>query len=104
VTQAKTYAVVSAAEAAEAVYPYVYVNDDGDVRELHLAERQYLEAPFSPFDGGRPYVKGSFDARDGWGSIEGFCHRSKVPRDLSIAAASAEDPNPPMTKASTLHD
>jgi len=98
VPEAKTYAVVSPAEARAAQYPYVYVNDDGSVRELHASERQYLEEAFSPFDGGRPYVKGSFDARDGWGSIKGFCQRSEVPGDLLIAPAPAEDPSPPMTK------
>jgi hypothetical protein len=93
----KPLPVVSADEARRSPYPYVYVNGDGSVRELHEAERSYLEEPFSPFDSGRPYVKTSFDDRDGWGSIQGFCRRSHVPPQLPVAAAPAEDPNPPMT-------
>ena len=27
-------------------YPFVFVEDDGSVRELHAAERLYLETPF----------------------------------------------------------
>src|ERR1700735_5767327 len=75
----KAYAVVSADEAAHDSYPYAFVNDDGSARELHAAEREYLERPFIPFDGGCPYVKSAFDARDGWGSVKGFLQRSKLP-------------------------
>jgi hypothetical protein len=97
--QLRAHAIVSAAEAELVPYPYVYVNDDGTVRELHADERQYLEKPFPPTDGGRPHVKSAFTARDGWGSIQGFCRRSKVPRNLTVAPAPANDPNPPMGKA-----
>ena len=84
--------VVSASEAAQIPYPYVYVNPDGTVRELHPKERQYLETPFHPADGARPYVKPSYDARNGWGDIEGFCPRSAIPEELRVSEAPAEDP------------
>jgi len=93
------YAVVSPAEAFQNPYPYVHVNADGTVRELHLTECRYLETLFSPYDGARPRVKNSFGDRDGWGSIEGFCHRSQIPNVLSISAAPTENPNPPMSNA-----
>jgi hypothetical protein len=93
------HAVVSAAAAQLVPYPYIYVNDDGTARELHAAERQYLESIFPSSDGSRPYVKRMFYARDGWGSIQGFCRRSKLPRDLLVAPAPATNPNPPMTNA-----
>jgi hypothetical protein len=57
VTQSRGYAVVSADEAAQDPYPYIFVNDDGTARELHAAERAYLEQTFLPFDGGRPTSK-----------------------------------------------
>ena len=96
--QSKMYAVVSATEGVQDPYPYTFVNHDGTARELHAAERQYLEQPFLPTDGGRPYVKSTFDARDGWGSVKGFVHRSKLPDDLFVAPAPANNPNPPMSK------
>ncbi len=98
-TQARKYSVVSPSEAKESPYPYVYVNDDGTVRELHEAERKYLEEPFSPYDGARPNVKGDIEARDGWGSVAGYCHRSAIPLNLQIANAPLEDPFRPMSKA-----
>lgn len=91
-------AVVSATEAALTPYPYTFVNDDGTARELHETERQYLEKPFIPGDGARPYVKSAFDARDGWGSVRGFLHRSKLPDGLFVAPMPASDPNPPMSE------
>src|SRR5689334_767250 len=63
------FVIVSSDEAKSEPYPYVYVNDDGSVRELHPSERIYLETSFSPFDGARPYTKDSYVMKDGWGSI-----------------------------------
>jgi hypothetical protein len=91
------HAVVSAAAARLVPYPYVYVNDDGTVRELHAAERQHLEARFPSSDGARPSVKSTFHARDGRGGLRGFCRRSKVPRDVLVAPAPATSPNPPLS-------
>ena len=83
-------------------YPYIFVNDDGSARELHAAERAYLEQGCIPFDGGRPYVKNSFAAHDGWGSVKGFLERSKFPNGLFVASAPANNPNPPMNNADHL--
>ena len=44
-------------------------------------------------------MKSTFDAPNGWGSVKGFLHRSKLPDGLSVAAAPANNPNPPMSKA-----
>ena len=100
--QSKAYAVVSADEAAQDPYPYVFVNADGTARELHAAEREYLERPFIPFDGGRPYVKSTFDARDGWESVKGFLHRSKLPAGHFVAPAPANNPSPPLSKVDQI--
>jgi hypothetical protein len=63
---------------------YVYVNQDGSVRELALDEREYLSETFGPGDGGRPYVKLFYGSRDGWGSVSWFLARTQVPRRLQI--------------------
>ena len=87
-------AVVSPEEAKQQPYPYVYVNANRPVRELHDAERQYLEQPFSPFDGGRPYIKHSFESLDGWASIAGFCRRSLIPRECQLPLRRPKTPIP----------
>lgn len=63
---------------------FVYVNQDGSVRELSADERAYLSETFAPGDGGRPYIKGSYGSLDGWGSISGFLPRELVPRYVVI--------------------
>jgi hypothetical protein len=68
----------------EGAFEYVYVNQDGSVRELSPNEQAYLEEEFSPFDGARPYIKSSYESPDGWGSMSGFIPRKKVPTDISI--------------------
>jgi hypothetical protein len=98
------YVVVDTAAASLEPYPYVFVENDGSVRELHFEERKYLETPFSPFDGGRPYIKEDYESRDGWKSIKGFCPRAKIPDGMRIAGAPDDSldpnlPNPNLSKA-----
>jgi hypothetical protein len=69
----------------EAGFEFVYVNQDGSVRELSPEERAYLSTEFSGGDGGRPYIKMSYRGRDGWGSQSGFIPRRLVPPRLAIA-------------------
>jgi hypothetical protein len=87
-----SFTVVSEKEAKTVPYPYVYVNDDGSVRELSQAERTYLETSFHPADGASPYIKSSYDKKDGWGSVAGFCRRSKIPPNHAILDAPVKDP------------
>lgn len=70
--------------AAEPGFEYVYVNQDGSVRELSPKEQVYLSTPFHGADGGRPYVKSRYDSKDGWGSLSGFVERRRVPSTLVI--------------------
>jgi hypothetical protein len=86
------FAVVSENDAKTFPYPIVFVEKDGTVRELHAAEKKYLETPFYRSDGARPYVKRSYQQKDGFGSIMGYCYRSKIPSDITIHSAPIEDP------------
>lgn len=63
---------------------FVYVNQDGSVRELSRDERDYLSQDFHPGDSGRPYIKASYESKDGWGSISGFLPRNGVPRQVMV--------------------
>lgn len=66
--------------------PYVYVNQDGSVRELSPGERAYLSKDFAGSDGERPYIKSTYESRDGWGSQSGFMERQLVPGGVNIRA------------------
>ena len=63
---------------------FVYVNQDGSVRELSRDEREYLSRYFLPGDSGRPYIKTSYKSQDGWGSISGFLPRKRLPRRILV--------------------
>ncbi len=65
-------------------FPFVKVNSDGTARELSPEEQQYLSEEFDGADGGRPYVKLRYEARDGWGSLSGFLGRRKLPKQITI--------------------
>jgi hypothetical protein len=93
-----SFVVVDANQAKVEPYPYVYVNADGSARELHPNERSYLETPFDPFDGGRPYTKGSYSQKDGWGDFKGFLQRSRLPPGTQVHPAPADDPSKPLTR------
>lgn len=86
------FTVVSQEAASQVPYPYVFVEDDGSVRELRSDEKSYLETPFLPMDSGRPAIKESYGSKNGWGSQRGFCHRSKIPQDIDISKYGAPDP------------
>jgi hypothetical protein len=66
-------------------FEYVYVNQDGSVREISPGERAYLSEDFAGGDGGRPYVKSNYKCLDGWGSQSGFMGRHRVPAGIYIS-------------------
>ena len=72
----------SASSVAEARDHFVYVEDDGSVRELTAEEAEYLATPSHPADGGRPYIKSRYKARTPGGALGGFLRRSDVPTHL----------------------
>ena len=88
----RNFRPVSEEESKLVPYPYIRVNDDRTIRELHRSECEYLEEPFDLFDGGRPYIKFAFEQKDGWGNLGGFCRRALVPTHFEILQAPAEDP------------
>lgn len=66
-------------------FEFVYVEDDGKVREVSEDDQRYLNTAFWPGDGGRPYIKTRYQNRDGWGSVSGFIPRRRVPRRIAIS-------------------
>jgi len=71
----------------------IYIEADGSARELSGAEKTYVDTDFSPFDGARPYIKSSYQQRDGWGEIKGFLHRRELPPNMPINPAPLSSPS-----------
>lgn len=88
----KRFALVTEHAAMKNPYPYVYVENDGAYRELDAEERAYLETPFHPADGNRPYIKISFYSVTPYGALGGFLERRKLPRSLTPGIAAPPKP------------
>ena len=71
----------------------VYIEADGTARELSQAEKTYVDTDFSPFDGARPYIKSSYEQRNGWGEIKGFLHRKELPPNMPVSPAPLSSPS-----------
>ena len=65
-------------------FEYVYVEQNGKVRELDKEEIEYLSEKFHPNDGGRPYIKTKYEDLTPDGKIWGFISRNRVPKNIII--------------------
>ena len=68
----------------ESGFEYVYVEQNGIVRELDKGEIEYLSEKFDPNDGARPYIKTSYKDLTPDGKIVGFIYRNRVPKNIVI--------------------
>lgn len=68
-------AVVSKEEVKIIPYLYIYIKEDGSIRELYEDEKEYLETAYHPADGDRPYIKENAMQRTINGNLAGFCKR-----------------------------
>jgi hypothetical protein len=75
----------------------IHIENDGSARGLTEAEKSYVDTEFSPFDSARPFVKSTYEQRNGWGELRGFLPREKVPETVPINAAPAGSPLPEQT-------
>jgi hypothetical protein len=65
-------------------YQFVYVNNDGTIREVSLSERIYLQTKYHEADGDRPYIKSNYKQTTPDNRINGYCFRNKIPNGMNI--------------------
>ena len=70
-------------------FEFVYIKENGQVRELDKEEIEYLSESFHPNDGGRPYIKKNYNDLTPDGKIWGFIKRNSVPKNIIIEKANA---------------
>lgn len=85
------FAIVPPENSNDIPYPIVFVSEEGKVYELEEGDRRYMEEPFHPGDGARPYVKSRYDEKNGWGNLRGFLRRSDLPKGIEVAPAPTHD-------------
>ena len=64
---------------------FVFVNDDGSIRELTADEQAFLNTEFDMADSGRPYIKSRYSTRTPDGRLGGFLPRSEIPIRFRLA-------------------
>ena len=62
----------------------VRVEYDGSVRELTDSEKEMVDTAYHPADGGRPYIKSSYDEKNHLGFMTGFLQRKDLPAGITI--------------------
>ena len=65
-------------------FKYVYVDNDGALRELDDEERDYLQREFHPNDGNRPYIKSNYWQKTPDKKLHGYLKKSRVPWWIKI--------------------
>ena len=68
-------------------FEYVWVEDDGNARELTADEMEYLKTEFEPGDSGRPYIKFRYESLTPDGRMVGYLRRRQLPQDKLIRPA-----------------
>ena len=68
-------------------FEYVFVNDDGSVREVTEVERRRLTSEYPENDSRCPYIKLRYESRDDQGRRRGFLRRRQLPVGVRIEAA-----------------
>lgn len=65
-------------------FKYVYIENDGAVRELYDDEIEYMSETFDPRDSGRPYIKNRYKSLGFSNEISGMIARRRVPKEIII--------------------
>ena len=65
-------------------FEYVYVEDDGNARELNAEEREYLSTKFEGGDGARPYIKLRYESLTPDGRLSGYLRRRRLPKSIPV--------------------
>ncbi len=72
-------------------FEYVYVGDDGTVRDLDDAEKRRMGDQFEGGASHRPYIKLRYGSRDAQGRLRGYLRRRQVPPGVPIGEPRTEN-------------
>jgi hypothetical protein len=70
----------------------VLIEYDGSAYELTEKDKTYVDTEFAEADSGRPYIKDDYDERNGWGLLNGYLPRTKLPKGVPVRPASERPP------------
>ena len=69
---------------SESVFDYVYIDDDGNARELDAEEDEYVTSALFPDDEVRFYIKPRYESLSPDGRLRGYLKRRQLPRKAYV--------------------
>ena len=72
----------------ESAFDYVYVDDNGNARELNAAEEEYVTTAIFPNDDADQYIKSGYESVTPDGRLRGYLRRRQLPRQIPIGPPS----------------
>lgn len=69
----------------DSTFDYVYVDDDGNARELNPVEREYVTTALFPNEDADQYIKPRYESLTHDGRLRGYLRRRQLPRQVPIA-------------------
>jgi hypothetical protein len=61
-----------------------------------------LETEYKGGDGAMPFVKDSYEERNGWGEPNGYLKRTALPAGTPVGDAPADDPHRPLSREESV--
>lgn len=71
----------------EAAFDYVYIDDEGNARELTAAEQEYVTTALFPDGDADQYIKPRYESLNRDGRARGYLRRRQLPRRVPVAPA-----------------
>jgi hypothetical protein len=66
-------------------FDYVYVDEDGNVRELNAAEEEFVSTAIFLNDDADRYIKSDYESLTANGRLAGYLQRRRLPRQIPVA-------------------
>jgi len=71
----------------DSTFDYVYVDDDGNARELNAVEREYATTALFPNEDADQCIKPRYESLTRDGRLRGYLRRRQLPRQIPVAPA-----------------
>ena len=68
-------------------FDYVYIDDDGNARELNAAEDEYIVTALFPNDDADLFIKPRYESLTHDGRLRGYVRRRQLPPGVPVAPA-----------------
>jgi len=66
-------------------FDYVYVDEDGNVRELNAAEEEFVSTSIFLNDDADRHIKSEYESLTTNGRLAGYLQRRRLPRQIPVA-------------------